>query len=173
VGCDILERSLAGSRFSSRREKGRKTYMRGKGQNDQCGNPLPQLLGLEGTFRSFGISGTQMEDGGKYALAEAGLNVVSPLKRGLELVQENGSWVIDAFVTYRVPAMNVPADVAGADQVVLGYIHALQDKQAATAWALLNPAAQSTLSEVDVASMARAAAQRHEGNTQARSETGR
>jgi hypothetical protein len=127
-----------------------------KVQND---NPLLQFLGLEGAFRSFGISGTQIADGGEYALVEAGLNVVSPLKRAFELVQENGGWVIDAFVTYGVPAMNVPADVAGADQVVLAYIHALQNKDAAAAWALLDPTAESTLSEADLAAMAQAAGQ--------------
>jgi hypothetical protein len=122
-------------------------------------NPLPQLLGLAGTFRSFGISGTQIEDGNKYALVEVGLNVVSPLKRAFELVQENGIWVIDTFVTYGLPAMNVPADVASADQVVLDFVHALQDKNAAAAWALLNQAAQATLSEVDLAAMAQEAEQ--------------
>jgi hypothetical protein len=127
--------------------------------NVQSTIPLSQLLGLEATFRSFGISGTQREEGSGYALVEAGLNVVSPLKRGFELVQENGGWVIDAFVIYGVPAMNVPSDAASADQVVLGYVHALQDKDAAAAWALLNPAAQSTLSEADLVAMAQAAGQ--------------
>jgi hypothetical protein len=125
--------------------------------NVQSVNLESQLLGIEGTFRSFGISQTQMEDSGEYALVEVGLNVVSPLKRAFELVQENGDWVIDAFVIYGVPAMNVPADATSADLVVLGYIHALQDKNAAAAWALLDPAAQSTLSEADLAAMAQAA----------------
>ena len=125
----------------------------------QSGNPVSQLLGVESTFRSFGISGKHGEDGSKYALVEVGLNAVSPLKRAFELVQENGSWVIDAFVTYGVPAMNVPADVGSADQVVLGYIHALHDKNATAAWALLSPAAQSALSEADVAAIAQAAGQ--------------
>jgi hypothetical protein len=123
----------------------------------QSGEPVSQLLGVESAFRSFGVSGTQLEDGNKYALVEVGLNVVSPLKRAFELVQENGIWVIDTFVIYGVPALNVPADAASADQVVLDYIHALQDKNAAAAWMLLDPAAQSALNETDLDAMAQAA----------------
>jgi hypothetical protein len=125
----------------------------------QSGNSVSQLLGIETTFRSFGVSATHLEDGGKYALVEVGLNVVSPLKRAFELAQQDGTWVIDAFVVYGVPALNVPADAASADQVVLGYVHALQEKDAAAAWALLSPAAQSTLGETVLAAMAQAADQ--------------
>ncbi|MFN2183203.1 MAG: hypothetical protein ACK2UU_04400 [Anaerolineae bacterium] len=125
----------------------------------QSGEPVSQLLGVESAFRSFGVSGTHVENGSKYALVEVGLNVVSPLKRAFELVRENGSWVIDTFVIYGVPALSVPADVASADQVVLDYIHALHDKNAAAAWMLLGPTAQSALSETDLDAMVQAADQ--------------
>jgi hypothetical protein len=125
----------------------------------QSGEPLSQLFGFEGAYRSFGVSGMHLESGGRYALVEVGLNVVSPIKRAFELVEQYGTWVIDTFVIYGVPALNVPAGAASADQVVLDYIHALQDKNAAAAWMLLDSAAQSALSETDLDAMAQAADQ--------------
>ena len=87
------------------------------------------------------------------------MNEQSPLKRAFELVQQDGSWVIDALVIYGVLAVNVPAEVTNADQVVVGYIHDLQDKSAVAAWSLLNQAAQSALSEAELAAIAQAAGQ--------------
>jgi hypothetical protein len=57
--------------------------------NVPSGNPVPQLLGIEGTSRSFGISGTHLEDASNYDLVEVGLNVAPDLN-------QSGDWLVGA-----------------------------------------------------------------------------
>jgi hypothetical protein len=125
----------------------------------ESGQTLTDVLGLDIPYKSFGIAGSQVEDGGQRALVEANLNAVSPIARAFELVKEGGLWRINTVIVYALPAMSLPANVVDADQTLLDYVWGLQDKQPAAAWALLTPEAQAQTSETALAQSAAASKQ--------------
>jgi hypothetical protein len=113
----------------------------------QMGNLLPNLLGIQNTYSSFGISSSQEIPGTGQILVEAGLNYVSPIKRAFVLINENDTWKINTFIVYAFPSVGAGNDFTSADQVILEYVQALQNKDAVTAWDLLSQNGQSGTSQ--------------------------
>jgi hypothetical protein len=113
----------------------------------QKGDLLPNLLGIQNTYSSFGISSSQPVPGTGQILVEAGLNYVSPIKRAFVLINENDTWKINTFIVYAFPSVGAGNDFTSADQVILEYVQALQNKDAVTAWDLLSQNGQSGTSQ--------------------------
>ena len=116
----------------------------------QSGDLLPDLLGIQNNFLSFGISNTQELAGTGQVLVDAGLNFVSPIHRAFVLLKESGAWRINTFVVHAVPPMTPEGDFLAADQVILEYVQALHDKNAADAWGLLSTQAQKSIHQSDL-----------------------
>lgn len=118
----------------------------------QSGDLLPDMLGIQNTYASFGLLPTQPVPGTDQVLVSAGLNFVSPIYRSFALVDENGAWKINTFIVYAIPLLP-PTDVSQflpADQIILEYLQALQNKDATTAWGFLSPNAQASISYADL-----------------------
>lgn len=113
----------------------------------QKGDLLPNLLGIQNTYSNFGISSSQLIPGTGHVLVEAGLNYVSPVERAFVLIKENGTWKINTFIDYAFPSVGSSNDFTSADQVVLEYVQALQNKDSVTAWDLLSQNGQSGISQ--------------------------
>ena len=109
----------------------------------QSGGQLPDLLGIQDTFASFGITKVQPLTGMGQVLVDTTLNFVSPIHRSFVLVVENGAWRINTFIVHALPPMTPDGDFQAADQVILQYVQALQNKTSADAWGLLSANAQS------------------------------
>jgi hypothetical protein len=122
----------------------------------ESGQTLTNMLGLDISYKSFGIAGSQLEDGSQRALVEADLNAVSPVSRAFELVKEGGLWRINTVIVHALPAMSLPDNIINADQTLLAYVWDLQDKRPAAAWALLTPEAKAQTSETALAQSAAA-----------------
>jgi hypothetical protein len=75
------------------------------------------------------------------------LNYVSPVKRAFVLIQENDTWKINTFIDYAFPSVGSSNDFTSADQVVLEYVQALQNKDSVTGWDLLSQNGQSSTSQ--------------------------
>ena len=117
----------------------------------QSGDKLPDLVGIQNTYLSFGISSVTPIDGTDLVIVKAGLNLVSPIDRYFALIKENGQWKINTFIHHSVPAMSPQTDYLAADQVILAYVQAIQNKNSASAWNLLTPQTQKTLTQPDLA----------------------
>jgi hypothetical protein len=113
----------------------------------QRGDTLPNMLGIQNTYSNFGISSSQLIPGTGQVLVEAGLNYVSPVKRAFVLIKENGAWKINTFIVYAFPSIGSSNNFTSADQVVLEYVQALQNKDSVTAWDLLSQNGQSATSQ--------------------------
>ncbi len=110
----------------------------------QSGDLLPDLLGIQNTYASFGITHVQPLTGMGQVVVDTTLNFVSPIRRSFVLVMENGAWRINTFIVHALPPMSPAGDFQTADQVILEYVLALQNKAAAAAWGLLSAKAQNT-----------------------------
>ena len=117
----------------------------------QSGDKLPDLVGIQNTYLSFGISSVNPIDGTDLVIVKAGLNLVSPIDRYFALIKENGEWKINTFIQHSVPAMSPQTEYSAADQVILSYVQAIQNKDAAVAWSLLTPQTQKTMTQPDLA----------------------
>jgi len=116
----------------------------------QSGDLLPDLLGIQNNFLSFGISSTQELAGTGQVLVDVGLNFVSPIHRAFVLGKENGAWRINTFIVHAVPPMTPEGNFLAADQVILEYVQALHDKNAANAWGFLSTQAQKSIQQSDL-----------------------
>ena len=118
----------------------------------QSGDLLPDMLGIQNTYASFGLLPTQPVPGTGQVLVSAGLNFVSPIYRSFALVDENGAWKINTFIVYAIPLLppNDASQFLPADQIILEYLQALQNKDAATAWGFLSPNAQASISQANL-----------------------
>ncbi len=109
----------------------------------QSGGQLPDLLGIQNTYASFSITNVQPLTGMGQVLVDATLNFVSPIRRSLVLVIENGVWRINTFIVHALPPMTPDGGFQAVDMVILQYVQALRNKTSADAWGLLSVNAQS------------------------------
>ena len=116
----------------------------------QSGDRLPELMGIQNTYASYGISGAQMMPGAEQVLVDVTFNFVSPIRRSFALVLENGAWRISTFIVHALAPMTPEGDIQVADQVILEYVQALHDKNAANAWDLLSTQAQKGIQQADL-----------------------
>ena len=117
----------------------------------QSGDLLPDLIGIQNTYLSFGITSVNPIVGTDMVIVKAGLNLVSPIDRYFALIKENGEWKINTFILHSVPAMSPQTEYLAADQVILTYVQAIQNKDSAGAWNLLTPQTQKNLTQPDIA----------------------
>ncbi len=115
------------------------------------GHLLPTVVGIQDTYRSFGVSEALLDPSGKRAEVKATLNYVSPIRRDFLLVKEDGQWKINTIIAYAVPPMSVPENALPAANVILRYVDDLQAQDAHAAWSLLAPDAQTPFTEADIA----------------------
>ncbi len=116
----------------------------------QSGGLLPDLLGIQNTYTSFGITNVQPLTGMGQVLVDTTLNFVSPIRRSFVLVMENGAWRINTFIVHALPPMTPDSDFQAADLVILQYVQALRNKTPADAWSLLSANAQSANTQADL-----------------------
>jgi hypothetical protein len=116
----------------------------------QSGDLLPDLIGIQNTYLSFGIGSVIPVDGTEIVIVKAGLNLVSPIDRYFALIKENGEWKINTFILHSVPAMSPQTEYLAADQVILAYFQAIQNNDSAAGWNLLTPETQKTLTQPDL-----------------------
>ena len=112
----------------------------------QSGHPLPEILGIQNAYRSFGISNVIVNVAGDRARVDAGLNFVSPIKRSFILTQTNHTWQINTLVTYALPSLAIPDNTDGAESAILDYLQALQEHDPQTAWSWLSASTQGQIS---------------------------
>jgi hypothetical protein len=109
----------------------------------QNGDLLPDLVGIQNTYSSFGISSEQPVQGTDLTLVNVTLNYVSPISRSMVVANKDGSSLIDTFIRHNQPPMTPEDEFQKADQVILKYIQAMQNKDAVTAFSLLSPDGQN------------------------------
>ena len=118
----------------------------------QSGDTVPSLLGVQNMYSSFGLLSTKPIPGTDQVLVSAGLNFVSPAYRSFVLVNENNTWKINTFIVYAIHLIP-PTDsiqFLPADETILEYVQALQNKDATAAWGFLSPKAQASISQADL-----------------------
>jgi len=117
---------------------------------------LADLMAIQNMYRSFGISNSFLEDNGKRAFVQVGLNYGSPILREFVLIQENGMWRINNFVNYDIPSPDVYPYYQDANTAVLDYIQALHDDKPSFAWDLLQADTQLVITPTELETQANA-----------------
>jgi len=123
------------------------------------GHPIPELLAIQGLYRSFGTNPSQLLEDGQHALVTAGLNYSSPVLRSFLLSRNSGGWQIETIISYSEPLTEISADIRNSSQVVLQYVWDLASGAPDAAWGLLTSDSQALISQDQLAASASEAKQ--------------
>jgi hypothetical protein len=123
------------------------------------GHPLPELLAIQGQYRSFDIEPSRLLEDGQHALVTAGLNYGSPVLRSFLLSRTSGGWQIETLISYSEPLTELSADIRTSSQVVLQYAWDLASGAPDAAWGLLTSDTQALISQDQLSASASEAKQ--------------
>jgi hypothetical protein len=123
------------------------------------GHPIPELLAVQGQFKSFGVNPSQLLDDGQHALVTAVLNYVSPVLRSFVLYRVKGSWQIETIISYSQPLTEISTPISDSSQVVLQYVWDLASGAPDAAWSLLTSDSQALISQDQLSASASEAKQ--------------
>jgi hypothetical protein len=117
---------------------------------------LMDLMSIQNMYRSFGISNSFVEDSGKRAFVQVGLNYGSPILREFVLIQQDGGWRINNFIDYDIPSPDIYPYYQDANTTILDYIQALHEDKPAVAWNMLQADTQLVITQTELETQANA-----------------
>jgi hypothetical protein len=118
------------------------------------GHSIPELLAIQGQYRTFGVDPSRLLEDGQHALVTAGLNYGSPVLRTFVLTRASGSWLIETIISYSEPLNEISTDISNSSQVILQYAWDLASDAPDAAWGLLTADTQALVSQDQLAASA-------------------